>query len=161
LIEDLKKKKQLMPRHVLFCETIADVSKLYAFFVGQFGSNCDLIDMFHSKTNDKIKEKIRNDMAVDGKIRLLICTNSKHLQLFHKIKHGGALIVSFFSNPQSTNQIRYQVSLLGIHLLVSFMLVLSGDSTITSLLPVKQRCFIIFLLWASPICLVTYTCSML
>ena len=31
--------------------------------------------MFHSKTNDKIKEKIRNDMAVDGKIRLLICTN--------------------------------------------------------------------------------------
>jgi hypothetical protein len=81
LIEDLKKKKQLMPRHVLFCETIADVSKLYAFFVGQFGSNCDLIDMFHSKTNDKIKEKIRNDMAVDGKIRLLICANSAGMRV--------------------------------------------------------------------------------
>jgi hypothetical protein len=58
--KDLKKKKQLMPRHVLFCETIADVSKLYTFFVRQFGI------------------------------------------------------------------------------------------TITSLLPVKQRCFIIFLLWADP-----------
>ena len=82
-----------MPRHVLFCETIADVSKLYAFFVRQFGSNCDLIDMFHSKTNDKIKEKIRNDMAVDGKIRLLICTNSAgmgvHFDGLHNITHYG------------------------------------------------------------------------
>jgi hypothetical protein len=36
------------------------------------------------------------------------------------------------------------------YLLVSCILVMSGDSTITSLLPVKQRCFIIFLLWAGP-----------
>jgi ATP-dependent DNA helicase RecQ len=93
LIEDLKKKKQLMPRHVLFCETIADVSKLYTFFVRQFGINCDLIDMFHSKTNDKIKEKIKNDMAVDGKIRLLICTNSAGMGVnfygLHNIIHYG------------------------------------------------------------------------
>ena len=37
--------------------------------------------MFHSKTNDKIKEKIKNDMAVDGKIRLLICANSAGMRV--------------------------------------------------------------------------------
>jgi hypothetical protein len=38
--------------------------------------------MFHSKTNDKIKEQIRNDMAVDGKIRLLICANQRCFIIF-------------------------------------------------------------------------------
>jgi ATP-dependent DNA helicase RecQ len=49
--------------------------------------------MFHSKTNDKIKEQIRNDMAVDGKIRLLICANSAGMRVnfygLHYIIHYG------------------------------------------------------------------------
>ena len=49
--------------------------------------------MFHSKTNDKIKEQIRNDMAVDGKIRLLICANSAGIRVnfygLHNIIHYG------------------------------------------------------------------------
>lgn len=32
--------------------------------------------MFLSKTSEKVKEKIRKDMSVDGIIRILICTNS-------------------------------------------------------------------------------------
>lgn len=79
LIEDLKTLKEKCPRHVIFCETISDVSKLYYFFVEHFGKKCgliDMIDMYHSKTNDKVKTKIRHDMTVDGKIRILVCTNA-------------------------------------------------------------------------------------
>lgn len=76
LISDLRALKEKMSRHVIFCESISDVSKLYVAFVKIFGANCELINMYHSKTNEKLKEKIRADMAVDGKIRILICTNS-------------------------------------------------------------------------------------
>lgn len=40
LIEALETEKQHLPRHVIFCETILEVSKLYAFFVKQFGKTC-------------------------------------------------------------------------------------------------------------------------
>lgn len=76
LISDLRALKEKMSSHVIFCESISDVSKLYVAFVKKFGANCELINMYHSKANEKLKEKIRADMAVDGKIRILICTNS-------------------------------------------------------------------------------------
>lgn len=76
LIEKLKSEKENTPRHVIFCESISDVSKIYTAFVKIFGSKCDLFDMFHSKTKDNVKDKIRTDMATDGKIRVLICTNA-------------------------------------------------------------------------------------
>lgn len=93
LISSLTTLKEKMPRHVIFCESISDVSKLYVTFVKIFGSNCELINMYHSKTNEKVKDYIRTDMAVDGKIRLLICTNSAGMgvnffQLYNVVHYG-------------------------------------------------------------------------
>ena len=45
-------------------------------FLKEFGHNCKYFEMFHSKTSDKVKEKIRHDMTMDGDIRVLICTNA-------------------------------------------------------------------------------------
>ena len=64
--------------HVIFCTTIADVhvAKLYLMFVKLLGISCEHFQMFHSKTNEKVKEKICHDMTMDDKILILICTNS-------------------------------------------------------------------------------------
>ncbi|VDI08594.1 Hypothetical predicted protein, partial [Mytilus galloprovincialis] len=64
-----KKQKEKTERHIIFCESIAEVSKIYAMFIKQFANNRKLFEMFHSKTNQKGKEKIRNDVTVDGDIR--------------------------------------------------------------------------------------------
>ena len=45
-------------------------------FVREFGQGSLLFNMYHSKTNEKVKEKIRDDMSSDGLIRVLICTNA-------------------------------------------------------------------------------------
>ena len=93
LLDNMKTMKEKMPRHVIFCETISDVAKLFSEFSKHFGTKCEWIDMFHSKTNDKVKDKIRNDMTIDGKIRLLICTNSAGMGVnfhgLHNIIHYG------------------------------------------------------------------------
>lgn len=93
LVNLLKELKEEMPRYVIFCETIAEVSKLYFEFARKVEAKCEFLDMFHSKTNDKIKEKIRNDMTINGKIRLLVCTNSAGMGVnfhgLHNIIHFG------------------------------------------------------------------------
>ncbi|XP_069136223.1 ATP-dependent DNA helicase RecQ-like [Argopecten irradians] len=76
LINDFNSQKGELPRHVIFCESIANVSKVYLTFLKHSGQHRDHFQMYHSKTNEKIKEEIRKDMAENGKIRILICTNS-------------------------------------------------------------------------------------
>lgn len=56
LIFDLTALKEKMSCHDIFCESISEVSKLYVAFVKIFGANCELINMYHSKTNKKLKE---------------------------------------------------------------------------------------------------------
>lgn len=75
LIFDLRVLKEKMLCYVIFCEFIFDVLKLYVVFVKIFGVNCELINMYYSKVNEKLKEKIRVDMVVDGKIWIFICIN--------------------------------------------------------------------------------------
>lgn len=53
LISDLTTLREKMSRHVIFCDSIADVSKLYVAFVKVFGATCELINMTHSKTNNR------------------------------------------------------------------------------------------------------------
>lgn len=93
LIEQIKDCQQETPRHIIFCETIAEVSKLHFEFVRRLGSKFEHLNMFHSKTSEKIKEKIRNDMILDGKIRILICTNSAGMGVnfygVHNVIHFG------------------------------------------------------------------------
>lgn len=88
LIEDLKKKKEKLPRHIIFCERIQDVSKIYTLFVKIFVNNCDLFDMFHSKSSEKVKDKIRKDMNTDGTIRIFVCTNAAGMGVnFHGVNN--------------------------------------------------------------------------
>lgn len=75
MIQGLQEKKEKFPRHLVFCETILTVSKLYSVFMDTFGRNCPYYNMFHSKTKETVKDEIRKDMAKDGVIRVLICTN--------------------------------------------------------------------------------------
>ncbi|XP_021373049.1 uncharacterized protein LOC110463036 [Mizuhopecten yessoensis] len=86
LIDDFLNQKETLPRHVIFCESIANVSKVYLTFLKHMGQSRNLFEMYHSKTNDKIKEQIRKDMAENDKIRILICTNSAGMGVsFHNV----------------------------------------------------------------------------
>ncbi|XP_062605474.1 ATP-dependent DNA helicase RecQ-like [Saccostrea cucullata] len=76
LIDTLRSQKEQMERHIIFCESISDVSKIYTTFVKHFGNDCHLFEMFHSKTDEKVKEIISEDMKKDGNIRILICTDA-------------------------------------------------------------------------------------
>lgn len=48
--------------------------------------------MFHSKTSEKVKDKIRKDMNTDGTIRILVCTNAAGMGVNF---HGGNNIIHF------------------------------------------------------------------
>ncbi|XP_056016425.1 ATP-dependent DNA helicase RecQ-like [Ostrea edulis] len=88
LIDILKTQKAKAERHIIFCESIADVSKIYTTFVKHFGNDCQHFEMFHSKTDEKVKEIISKDMNVDGNIRVLICTNAAGMGVnFHNVHH--------------------------------------------------------------------------
>ncbi|XP_061193817.1 ATP-dependent DNA helicase RecQ-like [Saccostrea echinata] len=76
LIDTLRTQKAQTERHIIFCESISDVSKIYTTFVKHFGNDCQLFEMFHSKTDEKVKEIISEDMNKNGNIRILICTNA-------------------------------------------------------------------------------------
>uniref|UniRef100_A0A8W8NQ09 Uncharacterized protein n=1 Tax=Magallana gigas TaxID=29159 RepID=A0A8W8NQ09_MAGGI len=76
LIDSVRLNKVKTKRHVVFCESISGVSKIYTTFVKHFGNDCELFEMFHSKTDEKVKEIISKDMGKDGNIRVLICTNA-------------------------------------------------------------------------------------
>lgn len=57
LIFDLIVLKEKMLCYDIFWEFIFDVLKLYVVFVIIFGVNCELINMYYSKINKKLKEK--------------------------------------------------------------------------------------------------------
>ncbi|XP_033745061.1 putative ATP-dependent DNA helicase Q1 [Pecten maximus] len=88
LIDDFQRKTIAFPRHVIFCESIANVSKVYLTFLKHVGQLRNHFEMYHSKTNDKIKEQIRKDMSESGNIRVLICTNSAGMGVnFHDVNN--------------------------------------------------------------------------
>ena len=93
LFAELQEFGKDLSRHVVFCESISDVSKVYMAFAREFGS-VSLYNMYHSKTNEKVKETIRNDMSSsDGLIRVLICTNAAGMGVnfkgVHNVVHYG------------------------------------------------------------------------
>lgn len=84
------------PRHLIFCNSIKDCASLYMFLLQQFGKS-DFFDMFHSKTTECIKEKIRNDMKDEkGVIRILICTNAAGMG----VNFSGVYNVVHFGPPR-------------------------------------------------------------
>ena len=87
LFVELHKLGKDLPRHVIFCESISDVSKVYTAFLSEFGQD-PTFNMYHSKTNEKVKEKIREDMSGDGLIHILICTNAAGMGVNFKDVHN-------------------------------------------------------------------------
>lgn len=88
LLDDLKTLKERLPRHIIFCETTSAVSKVYAAFNKFFNKNNEHFEMYHSKIPEAKKYEIRVDMAEDGRIRILICTNSAGMDVnFHGAKN--------------------------------------------------------------------------
>jgi superfamily II DNA helicase RecQ len=88
LISILKTQGAQADRHIIFCESIADVSKIYTVFVKHFGNDCQHFEMFHSKTDEKVKEIISKDMNEDGNIRVLFCTNAAGMGVnFYNVHH--------------------------------------------------------------------------
>lgn len=75
ILKDFDIQRENYPRHVIFSESISDVSKIYACFRKRIGPS-DLFEMYHSKTVESKKEIIREDMGQNGKIRILMCTNA-------------------------------------------------------------------------------------
>lgn len=93
IIEELEKKKENFQRHIIFCNTIKDCSLIYMTFVKHFGRS-HLFNMFHSKTTDSVKDKIRDDMNnPNGQLRVLICTNAagmgvNYSELYNVVHYG-------------------------------------------------------------------------
>lgn len=94
LIDEFEAKKDALPRHIIFAESITDVSKIYSIFRKRIGiDKNETYEMFHSKTVEGKKEQIRSDMTKEGKIRILICTNSAGMGVnfygVHNVIHYG------------------------------------------------------------------------
>ena len=76
LIKGVQQQKSAFERHLIFCSSIKDCSNLFCTFYRLIGST-EHFNMYHSKTPELVKEKIRTDMGSEtGKIRVLICTNA-------------------------------------------------------------------------------------
>ena len=65
LIADLKTPKDKMERYIIFCESISDVSKIYLAFVKVLSANCDYVNMYYSKINERVKGNLRANLAVE------------------------------------------------------------------------------------------------
>ena len=92
LIEQLKLKQ--CERCVIFCTTIKECSSIYMMFAKIFGKFNKMVDMYHSKTTDAVKNRIRADMAKEeGELKVLICTNAAGMGVnfngLHNIIHYG------------------------------------------------------------------------
>lgn len=74
LIRLLIEKKELCKRFIIFCPSIKLCGDVFSAFKME---KCQNTDMYHSKTNETVKENIRQDMQdANGKIRVLIATNA-------------------------------------------------------------------------------------
>ena len=76
LISGFLEQKEQFPRHVIFCNSIKDCSEIYIAFMSNIGKSV-LFDMYHSKTPDSVKERIRDNMNdPSGNLRVLIATDA-------------------------------------------------------------------------------------
>ncbi|XP_062622050.1 uncharacterized protein LOC134283551 [Saccostrea cucullata] len=84
---------QELQRHLIFCNSIKDCAMIYMLFLKICGPT-NHFNMYHSKTTDATKEKIRKDMnEANGRIKVLICTNAAgmgvNFQNLNNIVHYG------------------------------------------------------------------------
>lgn len=82
------KEKLGFERHLIFCASIKDCSRLYCMFSRLLGYTCtEFVNIYNSKTPEYIKEKICTNIESDsGKYRVLICTNAAGMDVNSKFK---------------------------------------------------------------------------
>jgi ATP-dependent DNA helicase RecQ len=99
-----------MDRYVIFCKSINDCAKIYLAFIEEFGKRFPLVQMYHSKTDDVTKEKIRKDMEIEtGNVRVLICTNAAGMGVNYKALHN----VIHYGPPQELDTFVQQMGRAG------------------------------------------------
>ena len=109
IIDGLLNEQHLFPRHLIFCKTISDCAKVYSDLKCE-GVNTSLFSMFHSKTQDIVKERIKIDMSKEnGAIRVLICTNAAGMGVNFKGVHN----VVHFGPPQDMDTFVQQLGRAG------------------------------------------------
>jgi superfamily II DNA helicase RecQ len=66
-----------LPRTIIYCTSIRDVSKLYNYLTSEVPSCLSYCDMFHSETPDTKKKKILDDLCDEnGTLRIIIATSA-------------------------------------------------------------------------------------
>ncbi|XP_002742228.1 bifunctional 3'-5' exonuclease/ATP-dependent helicase WRN-like [Saccoglossus kowalevskii] len=86
LLEILEKQKENMERYIIFCKSIQDCARIHFLFNTKLKSLGRMYNMFHSKTPNAIKQLIKEDMSIDGNIKVLICTNAAGMGVnFHNV----------------------------------------------------------------------------
>ena len=78
LIYLVKEKEGSCDRYIVFCPSIALCSKVFTAFSLLIGNEkIKHVEMYHSKTTDQTKEKIRKDLSdQNGKVRILVATSA-------------------------------------------------------------------------------------
>nr|XP_022292514.1 uncharacterized protein LOC111103492 [Crassostrea virginica] len=66
-----------IPKTVIYCNSIKDVSKLYAYLTSEVPKSVNYCEMFHSETPKAKKEKILDDMCCEeGLLKIIIATSA-------------------------------------------------------------------------------------
>lgn len=86
--------KEKCERYLIFCPSLKLCSDLYTMFRLETGHDIKFIEMFHSCTDDSVKERVKTDMNdVHGKIRIIVATSAAgmdvNFQVVHKVIHFG------------------------------------------------------------------------
>lgn len=59
LMNGIEEQKNTFPRHLVFCSSVInDCAKENSIFVSHFGRRYELVNMYHSKTNESVKQAI-------------------------------------------------------------------------------------------------------
>lgn len=109
LINLLNEKQENCERYLIFCQSIKSCSDIFTAFRLE-GVNTNLIEMFHSKTVEAVKEKIKMNMQdPDGQIRILIATSAAGMGVNYK----GVNNVIHFGPPKDMDSFVQQLGRVG------------------------------------------------
>lgn len=78
LAMDLKEKKAVFPRTIVYCTSIANCGEIFSLFHEELGCVAEgMYSMYHSRTPKGIQEKVLSSLAkIDGLVRIVFATNA-------------------------------------------------------------------------------------
>jgi ATP-dependent DNA helicase RecQ len=111
LIYLVNEKQELCDRYIVFCPSIALCSKVFTAFRLEIGNKkIKHVEMYHSKTTDQTKEKIRKDLNdPSGQVRILVATSAAGMG----VNFVGVNYVINFGPPKDMDSFVQQVGRCG------------------------------------------------